>query len=266
MNSVRLSAFRKEATHFYSEMTGTPQNVSVKISPLPDIIHTSLSHKTLLIHPLFLLSPEDFPTHLRVSGPEDAKIRSSRYFSSLQKWLSREFHIQKSHLLGLEKKLLFHVHLWKRPAMIDRIKRFAIAHEIAHLALRHKQGTWDWYVSLAVSVIATIALFALLPFAISVFLSMLATYSAFRFFAGARALLEKNDEIEADRAAVKATKDIEAAKACFAVLKEYQDFKWKNASLTQKMLTFLFRTEEILPISHPTPQSRTTYLTEALFL
>ncbi|NGX60463.1 MAG: hypothetical protein KR126chlam3_01637 [Chlamydiae bacterium] len=258
-----IDPYQKIANQIYHEMTGKSDDVHVRIITETSYAAALPEKTTLLLHPLALLGPEDLPKDLQVEGPDDSKLHSDKYFFRLKVWLTETFGMDPSTLCNLREFFDVHLRTWKNPQMIDRIKRFAIAHEIGHIFHRHIPGNWDRFYSFSVSLVMVIFLFAFFPFYLAAILSILVIDVSKRAFKALREYSEQYQEKEADFSAVQLTKDLPAAKAFFHALDESHKHQWDQNSWLEKFLRILLLPETCFHISHPSPQARIQYLQNA---
>lgn len=252
----RLTACQQMAESFYQQITGKKETIPVSYSPYSDFAACIPRLKTIQIHPFYALSPEDLPDCLKVEDSNDFKLKLKDYFPRLQNWIAKEFKIAKEELSGLSAEFNFSLRLWKDRPLYERIKKFALAHEVVHIAKQHIPGKWNTYCTIAYSIYWTIVCICLCPFYFILPSILVLIHLSSRFFRSLRDFSEQKDELEADRIALQITKDPQAAKAFFTLLKESEQKEWATASFWQKLYIYLFRTERLFSISHPSSDKR----------
>ncbi|NGX26934.1 MAG: hypothetical protein K940chlam6_00861 [Chlamydiae bacterium] len=259
----RVDPYKIAAEQIYHEMTGNWASIDVKISPSTAYAMAMPNNKKMYLHPLTLIGPEDLPKDLQVKGPEDPRLQSSEYFMRLKSFLARKFEIDPKKISNLRAIFDMHLRTWQRPHLIDRIKRFAIAHEMGHLFHQHLTRSWDRFFSFVFSILITVLLLELLPIYLAIVLSIGVSDVSRRAFKALREYSEQYQEKEADYIATKITKDFTAAKSFFKALDASYKFQWDSASWMEKLSRILFHTESLFNISHPSPEARIQYLQAA---
>lgn len=205
----------------------------------------SLRNDTFSVHPLFLIQQNQIP----------AKTFQTDIFAC-RIWLSSKFGIpeDKVRVEGnrkitstfwnhLDKTLRFYEHIWQKPHMLERVKRFMVAREYAHVQAQRKNPTtflwWNEYifsrrnvtcraeivnslflapiVSYSFGILSMAVIPPLLAFGIATITAL-----AFMIFNFVNIYVARRQEKEADIHALEITKDKEAAKLFFEALDKSQ--------------------------------------------
>jgi len=259
----RVAPYQLAAEQYYRQMTGKNCTIKVKVDPVTSYAAALTNTKTLYLHPLTLIEPNDLPPSLRVNGPNDPKLKSPHYFRQLKSYLAKTFNVDPGKLSNLRSIFDMHLRTWKNPNLIKRIKRFAIAHEVGHIFYEHTTKSWDRFFGYLISVILSLALFELLPFLAAILCTIAIADISYRAFKALREYSEQYQEKEADLKALEVTRDFIGARAFFKALDKGYKNDWKNLNLVEKCKRYFLYPETLFHISHPSPQTRINYLRKA---
>ncbi|MDN3506054.1 MAG: M48 family metalloprotease [Simkaniaceae bacterium] len=261
MNQVR--PYKDLAERYLFEMTTKYTPVEVKVDPATCYAAALPKTKTLYMHPLTAIGPSDLPTNLRVTGPDDPKLRSPHYFHHLKSFLANKFDIDPTKLTNLRSIFDMHLRTWQNPKLISRIKRFAIAHEVGHIFHGHQTRSWDKFFGYILSVIISVALLEFLPFFTAILCTIAVADVCYRGFKALREYSEQYQEKEADLKALEVTSDFIGAKAFFKALDRSYQKNWNQLNLWQRCQRAILHPESLFHISHPSPETRINYLRRA---
>lgn len=243
-----------EAELLYQEMSGNPERIQVEIDGQTEVAAALCDQKKLHIHPLLCISPEDLPSQLRVSGPDDPVLKTGLYFAQLKKWLAIKFDLPEKNLHGLEKIFTAYLHIWEDPKMCDRVRKFTIAHEMAHIY--HQHSTWDdqvlaLIISYFITCLVCIVEITLDPFALFITLFVVSSI----VFEQIYLYISRQQEHEADLTAFKVTKDWKAAETLFTAFHLLRRERWNKLWLIEKIFHTISSHK-----THPLPEERMQYL------
>lgn len=258
----RLDRYRQIAEVQYRAMAGKELKLNLTLAPEQISPAACIGRKKIFIPLLFLLRPEEIPEQLLPTGPNDPILSDASYYRVLKTWLQNTFDLEANQLKDLPKFLKPYLHLWKDPEMIERMNRFALAHEVSHIYHNHQTGNWDRYCALIITFVVSM-LFIEVPF----FSWFLLTYSVFTLsslaLSSIRQYSERQHEVQADQTALKITQDLPAAVALFSRLDAFSERQWEKIPLWQKVVITLSAPSYVLHLSHPSNRDRIRYLTES---
>ncbi len=261
---AEFSRLQSEVQSIYAEMSGKEESLPVRFAPILHYAGADTTNRIVYIHPLLLITPSNIPGNLYIRGLDDPKLKDPTYFKILGKWLSTQFSLNEKNFESL--KILFHQHLrfWKDPSMLKRIRSFALAHEVAHIHLGHKQHFWERKVGVATFIaISVLALTTLHSITAATLMAASISYIAQRISSAMRKYFEQQTfEKQADIAAIRVTKDYEGAAAFFEALEKTRVSSRDSKTFWHKTFQVLTAPEELLDLSHPSPKARLQYLQE----
>ncbi len=253
-----LSNENEERRHIIPS-TFTPELSTSSQKNTLDFAAGDVDKKTVFIDPLLLLQNSDLPKDLQVTGPEDPKIDTIYYRVALSFWIRRKFHDTEGYELN-PNLFKYYLKLWKNPEMLNRVRKFILAHEFAHIHHNHTKWRWDFITTVGLTGMLFYCC-GVMPLDFAVGMSYTIFYLLFLVRRCFRYSLYTNDEMKADLTAYKLTKDLKAAKKCFKIMDKIESIRWRQTPWYQKINQPLFP-EAIFPVSHPSPQERIAYLKE----
>ena len=261
MNAV--SSLRSEAESLFSSLTHQSEQITVKVSGKVSFAGIFTHTRELHVNPLLLITPDDLPPHLQVTGLEDPLLKLPQFFNVFKSWLAERFNLPPESLNDFESLLLVHVEWWKSSALFQRTKKFILAHEIAHAYYMHVSIKWEkrWA---ALFAFPFVALAFLLFSGLECILISLGIYSiALKVFRAIRKYSDQHQEKTADLTALHLTSDFPAAKNFFVGIKQMIQRAENQSTFFNKIIRVLFYPETFLNLEHPSPQVRIQYLKEA---
>jgi len=224
-------------------------NASAKIKVEKDLVtglYKSDDPGTIELMPFSLLNGEDFPQELRLSGPNDPRLKSEAFLNNVIDWSYQFLGLDKSTLRSQDRKLLHKdvqrcLKFYLNPDLAKRARQFIFAHEVAHLYYRHGVEGVNFIEEIKknpfkkcgpIPAIAAFIVFVIIGLATSFsFAGLLlaggvgAVTFAVAFMVNQKYLIATNQrkhEIQADLLAVKTLKDAEGAYHFLRNGKEYK--------------------------------------------
>lgn len=258
----RFAALQQEVQQLYTQISGKKDPIAVGIAPIIHYVGADTEKHTIYIHPLLLITPSNLPKHLAIDGPNDSILNQPSYFSNLSAWLSKQFSLNTRYFDSLPSLFHQHIRFWDTPKTLDRIRRFALAHEVAHIHLNHRKNFWENKVgAVTFFAVGALALSSFHSLAFSLLYATGIAYVVLRISSALRKYFQQQAfEKEADLAAIKITKDYEGAKLFFEALHNTTVSSWHHLSAWQKLYRVITSPEELLDLSHPSPQTRLQYI------
>jgi len=237
--------------------------VKVEVDPVlsSGFAAADISERKIVVHPLFLLKPDDLPEELRCTGPEDSHLKSKEYFKQLTKWMGEKFKLQKKDLIGMEKLFPIYLSIWESGEDPSHFKEFTIAHEAGHIFHKHGAFPWEILVGLVASSCAMVWFWGsllLIPMVVVAYKVSVVVPRCLRM------LYYRSQEKEADLFALKHVGSIKGAETVFENVDKIQKIVRKNLSWCATISLLVSQPEHFFPLSHPAPLDRIAYLKEAM--
>jgi hypothetical protein len=235
--------------------------VSVKIDPSEEAAHADTSINSIVLNPLFILKPSDFPSDLHPSN----WATDRDYIKKITKWISETFEIEEKKLSDLGNGLLNYYYIpWrKHPEQFHHSLNFAVAHEVGHLHYHHWNINWG----MPLTIILTACLTALLWSQTSLIIALAGVIFIFKIMHIAvcclQALYYQSRERDADLIAIKLLNSTEGAEIFMETCIKVENFIWEQLKWYEKLYNVVMNPKSTFHLEHGSPKARLAEIKKA---
>jgi len=247
-------------------------NVHVFVNPVISGGFAAAADRMLFVHPLFMLSPKDFPKELQLTGPKDPLLCDKMHLEKMKKWIVEKFEkypeVNEKNLGNLrefQSILYTHLKIWQNSEDLDQMRNFVIAHEVGHIFNKHDffPSPWQRRFTIAAGVCSAIggALTSAIPVAIAA--TSIATEATYVGGKCLQILRSRKMEKEADLTALRLTGTTKGAEVFFNTLHEAGRNLKKRLSWPRFLANTILNPVAFFDLGHPALLDRVAYLKAA---
>lgn len=228
-------------------------SVSVEIDPSQPLALANTSTNTIVLNPLCILKPSDFPSDLHPANWAADRL----YIDKLIRWISEKFEIAEEKLNALEGIFNYYYLPWlEHPGEFHHSLNFAVAHEVGHLHYQHWEINWG----MPLTIILTASLTALLWSQTSLIIALASVIFIFKIMQIAvcclRALYYRSHEREADLLAIKVLNSTKGAEIFLETCMRVENFMWGKVKWYEKLYHVVMTPDRVFHLEHGSFKTR----------